>query len=135
MYLLDTDVISALRRSERHPALAEWLRIHSTEDIYISVTSIGEMELRIRSERRRDAVYAEHLTRWLAVILERYSNYILPVDSAIARRWGELAAALGNMNRDLLIAATALERNLTVVTRNVSDFEPAGVQVVNPFEA
>ena len=64
-----------------------------------------------------------------------FDGRILGIDLAVARRWGQLSAVVGNRNPDLLIAATALERDLTVVTRNVRHFEPAGVRIVNPFEA
>ena len=134
MYLVDTDVVSVLRRPERHPQVAGWFQNHLSADKFISVISLGEMERGIRIAERNDLTFAEHLSQWLAIVLETYSEGILDVDTAISRRWGQLSASLGNRNPDLLIAATALEHDLTVVTRNVRHFEPTGVRLVNPFD-
>ena len=134
MYLVDTDVVSVLRRPERHPQVAGWFQNHLSADKFISVISLGEMERGIRIAERNDSTFAEHLSQWLAIVLETYSEGILDVDTAISRRWGQLSASLGNRNPDLLIAATALEHDLIVVTRNVRHFEPTGVRLVNPFD-
>ncbi len=82
-----------------------------------------------------DANFAAALAAWLDRVLALYGDRILPFDLQIARRWGKLSAALGNDSADLMISATALEHGLTVVTRNVSDFEPSGVATFNPFES
>ena len=134
MYLVDTDVVSVLRRPERHPLVARWFQSHLSVAKFISVISLGEMERGIRMAERNDLTFAEHLSAWLTIVFEIYSGGILDVDTAISRRWGQLSAALGNRNPDLFIAATALEHGLTVVTRNVRHFEPTGVRIVNPFE-
>jgi predicted nucleic acid-binding protein len=81
----------------------------------------------------RNSGFAQDLAAWLEVTLRAYGERILPLTVGIARRWGQLAAQLGNKQLDLAIAATALEHGHTVVTRNESDFKPTGVTVLNPF--
>ncbi len=132
MYLIDTDILSMLRKRDRHPGLVQWMCNERTEDMYLSVMSIGEVKKGIVSKRRRDPGFALELTDWLQRVLDKYGERILPVDIPIARRWGELCAKIGNKNTDLLIAATALERDFTVVTGNVKDFKPTGAKVINP---
>ena len=133
MFLIDTDVLSALRRRERSPDVVRWVSARRTTDLYLSVVSIGEIERGIVRRQRRDPVFARVLAAWLDSVLVLYRERILAVDLSTARRWGRLSGALGHEGADLLIAATALERGLTVVTRNVRHFEPTGVPVLNPF--
>ena len=134
MYLLDTDVVSALRRPDRHPAPTSWLRDQRSSDVYLSVVTLGEVERGIAQQIHRNPDFARDLAQWLEQTLAWFADRILPVDVATARRWGRLSASIGNQGADLLIAATALEHGLTVVTRNVRHFEPTGARVVNPFE-
>ena len=133
MYLLDTDVISELRRRRRNRNVVAWISDVSAADLFLSVVTIGEIELGIARQRVRNPSFAKDLADWLEVTLRAYEERILPLTVGIARRWGRLAAQLGNKQLDLAIAATALEHGLTVVTRNVSDFEPTGVTVLDPF--
>ena len=133
MYLLDTDVISELRRRRRNRNVVAWISNVSAADLFVSVVTIGEIELGIARQRVRNPSFAKDLADWLEVTLRAYEERILPLTVGIARRWGRLAAQLGNKQLDLAIAATALEHGLTVVTRNVSDFEPTGVTVLDPF--
>ncbi len=133
MYLLDTDVLSALRRRERDPAVARWLEAQRTTDLYLSVVTVGEVERGIERQRRRDPAFAEALAAWLDRVLAWYGDRVLGVDLPTARRWGQLSGALGHEGADLLIAATALEHGLTVVTGNTRHFAPTGVAVLNPF--
>ena len=133
MYLIDTKVLSALRKKERDPNLVSWMVGRRTADLYLSVASIGEVERGIAQQEGRDPAFARALSLWLDSVLALYGSHILPVDVASARRWGRLSDALGHESADLLIAATALEHGLTVVTRNVRHFEPTGVSVVDPF--
>ena len=133
MFLLDTDVLSALRRRERNPETVRWVDAQRTADIHLSVVTIGEIERGITRQLQRDPFFANELTLWLDRVLSWYGDRIIPVDVATARRWGRLSATLGHNSVDLLIAATALEHGLTVVTRNVRHFEPTGVPVVNPL--
>ena len=134
MFLLDTDVLSALRRRERNPEIARWVGTQRTTDLYLSVVTVGEIERGIMRQQRRDTGFARELAIWLDRLLDWYGKRVLPVDTATARRWGRLSATLGQDSADLLIAATALEHGLTVVTRNVRHFEPTGVAVVGTFE-
>ena len=131
MFLIDTDVLAALRRRERHPAIVRWVEGQRTTDLHISVMTVREIERSITQQRHNPA-FARDLAAWLDRVLGWYGDRILAIDAATARRWGQLSAALGNDSADLLIAATALEHGLTVVTRNVRHFEPTGVSVLDP---
>ncbi len=133
MFLLDTDVLSALRRRERNPKTVAWVSAQRTADLYLSVVTVGEVERGITQQRRRDPAFAHELAIWLDRVLAWYGDRILLVDAATARRWGQLSATLGHDSADLLIAATALEHGLTVVTGNLQHFEPTGVPTLNPF--
>lgn len=135
MFLIDTDVLSALPKRRRHTNVEAWIGRQRGGDLFVSVISIGEIERGIALQRSKDPNFAVMLETWLDQILNIYGDRILPFDLASARRWGRLSAALGHHGADLQIAATALERGLTVVTRNVSDFEPTGVSVLDPFSA
>jgi predicted nucleic acid-binding protein len=135
MFLLDTDVLSELRRSRRDRNVVAWIGDVTAADLFLSVVTIGEIELGIARQQVLNPGFAKELADWLDVTLRVYGERILPLTVAIARRWGRLAAKLGNKRLDLAIAATALEHGLIVVTRNVSDFEPTGVPILNPFNA
>ncbi len=132
MFLVDTDVLSALRQRERSRPVVRWVASQRTGDLYLSVVSIGEIERGIKKQRRRNPGFADTLGAWLDDVMRLYGDRILPVDLPTARRWGRLSQALGRQDADLLIAASALERGLTVVTRNVRHFEPTGVSVLDP---
>jgi predicted nucleic acid-binding protein len=136
MFLLDTVVLSELRKPprQRDQNLVRWIGEVPSQDLFISVLTVGEIERGIERQRQVDPSFAENLATWLDVVLRTYQSRILPVDIAIARRWGRLSHRIGNKGLDLAIAATALEHGLTVATRNVSDFEPTGVSVFNPFD-
>ena len=133
MFLIDTDILSVLRRRDRHAGVVQWLEARRTVDLHLSVITIGEIERGISQQRQRNPAFAADLAGWLDRVLGWYGDRILAVELPVARRWGQLSAMLGHGGADLLIAATALEHGLTVVTRNVSDFEPTGVPVLNPF--
>ena len=135
MYLIDTVVLSELRKRQRDPGVVTWIAAQRTADLFLSVISIGEIERGIALERPRDPEFADALTGWLDAALALYGDRILPFDLRTARRWGQLSAALGNDSADLMIAATALEQGLTVVTRNVRHFTPTGVPTLDPFGA
>jgi hypothetical protein len=133
MYLLDTMVLSELRKWRRDPSLVGWLERVRATDLYLSVVTIGEVERGIARQQRRDPAFAERLAEWLDGVLRYYAARILAIDVNVARRWGRLADAHGHAGADLLIAATAIEHGLAVVTRNVRHFEGTGVPLVNPF--
>ena len=133
MYLLDTNVVSALRRPERNRSVSQWLLGQSPDDLYISVITVGEIEYGIARQRRTQPEFASRLEDWMESVRTSFSSRVLLFDEASARRWGNLHAELGYTNSDLLIAAIALEHGLIVVTRNIRHFEPTGVRVLNPF--
>jgi len=132
MYLIDTDVLAALRRPHRNPEIVAWVSAQRAADLYLSVVTVGEIERGIARERQRNPGFADQLGAWLDNLVRLYGDRILPVDSSVARRWGHLTGERGHGSPDLLIAATALEHGLTVVTRDVRHFEPAGVAVLDP---
>ena len=133
MFLIDTMVLSELRRRERDPGVVSWIASQRQEDCFLSVVSIGEIERGISKRRVADPAFARQLADWLDALLRLHGQRLLPVDLAIARRWGQLSAALGHQGADLLIAATAQEHGLTVVTRNLRHFSPTGVATLNPW--
>lgn len=119
MILLDTVVVSELRKRQPSPALVNWLAGVQDGDLFLSVVSIGEIERGIEKRRQAEPAFADALTRWLERLLHLYGDRVLPVTPAVARRWGVLSARLGHEGADLLIAATALTHGLKVATRNV----------------
>ncbi|MGO3932192.1 type II toxin-antitoxin system VapC family toxin [Rhodopseudomonas pseudopalustris] len=135
MFLIDTVTLSELRKRQRDPQVVAWFERQRTADLFLSVISIGEIERGIARQRTTDPDFARALAAWLDRVLTVYGERIVPFDLRAARRWGALSAALGNDSADLMIAATALEHGLTVVTRNVSDFAPTGAAVVDPFSS
>ncbi|VFN00850.1 MAG: hypothetical protein BECKG1743D_GA0114223_105481 [Candidatus Kentron sp. G] len=132
-FLLDTVILSELRKREPNPPVVRWLQEQEASNLFLSVVTIGEVERGISKQQRLNPAFAEKLSDWLQAILSHYRDRILPIDIPIARHWGVLSEHHGHAGADLLIAATALEHGLTVVTRNVRHFEPAGVPVRNPY--
>jgi toxin FitB len=137
MFLLDTVVLSELRKPlrQRNTNLVHWIERVSSQELFVSVVTVGEIERGIERQRQLDPSFAERLALWLDTVLRTYEGRILPVDISIARRWGRLSQRVGNKGLDLAVAATALEHGLTVATRNISDFEPTGVSVLDPFSS
>ena len=133
MYLLDTNVISAVRRPERAPQVAAWLRGKAEGDLFLSVVTLGEIERGIARQDRQDKVFARDLRRWLDRTVLLFDDRLLPFEAEDARIWGQLSARIGHGGADLMIAATALRYGAVVVTGNVDDFAPTGVRVENPF--
>ena len=134
MFLLDTVILSELRKRQRDPGLAAWVAAQRSGDLFVSVVTIGEIQRGIDLQRSKDPPFAAALADWLDRLLIGYAERILGFDLGMARRWGRLAADLGHDSADLMIAATALERGLTVVTRNVRHFQATGVPLLNPFQ-
>ncbi len=132
VFLIDTDVLSALRRRDRNLEIARWLAGQRTTDLYLSVVSVGEIERGIAGVKCRDPGFAERLEEWLDALLRIYGDRVLTVDLSVARRWGRLSDEIGHKGADLVIATTALEHGLTVVTRNTRHFAAAGLPVLDP---
>src|SRR5467141_5313059 len=137
-YLLDTNCISELVRLKPEPSVMAWMQAAEETLLYLSVLTLGEIRKGLASlpqGKRRT-----HLEAWLEVELQaRFSGRILPIDAAVADRWGFLAAEAKRKGKPLsiidgLLAATALHHNLTVVSRNASDFTNTQVPVLNPWE-
>lgn len=136
-YLLDTNVISELRKpaGRAAPTVRGWAQRQVTHDLLISVITVMEIEIGIARLERRDPAQGEVLRRWLERdLLAAFANRMLPVDLDVVREAARMHVPHHRPERDVLIAATALTRNLTVVTRNTADFEPLGVPLVNPWD-
>ncbi len=136
MFLLETNVISELRRPDRADRnVVAWANAVSAANFFMSVISILEIELGARLIERRDAAQGAILRTWIDTqILARFEGRILAIDTAVAQRCAQLHVPNPRAERDALIAATALVHGLTVVTRNVGDFEPTGVPLLNPWD-
>lgn len=133
MYLLDTTVVSELRRVRPNPAVVAWLESVTEADLHLCALSLGEIQAGIELTRKQDADKAAQLERWADQLATAYN--ILPMDAAIFRLWARLMhRKSATLYEDALIAACALAHKLTVVTRNVRDFAPFDVPVFNPFE-
>jgi len=135
MFLLDTNVISELRRPERADSnVVAWAGAISAGSFFLSVISILEIELGTLQIARKDAAQGAVLRAWIDdQILPRFEGRILAVDTAVAQRCARLHVPDPRAERDALIAATAMVHGLTVVTRDVADFEPTGVALLNPW--
>ncbi|HEX3042782.1 MAG TPA: type II toxin-antitoxin system VapC family toxin [Solirubrobacterales bacterium] len=135
-YLLDTNVISELRKGERADAnVRAWFGELGDEEIYLSVLTIGEIRRGVESVRRRDTDSAAALDGWLARLGEAHRDRILPVDRAIAEEWGRMNVPDPLPVVNGLLAATAKVAGLIFATRNVADVEGAGIDLVDPFSA
>lgn len=133
MYLLDTNVVSELRRQGRaNPAVLVWARSVPNSSLRLSVITAMELEIGIHLKRRSDPEQADRLSRWADRLLAAHP--VLPVDLAVARRAAALHVPNPRPERDTLIAATALVHGLTVVTRNLRDFEHSGAALFNPWD-
>ena len=135
MYLLDTDVLSELRKRKRNGGVVKWIGSVAEADLHLSAVTIAEIELGIERQKKLDPAFARDLAAWLEFTLRAFGDRILPLTVNIARRWGRLAAQIGNKELDLAIAATALEHGLTVVTGNAKHFQRTGASLLNPFHA
>ncbi len=139
MYVLDTNVLSELRKVRLGKADANvtaWTEGVDAADLFISAITIMELELGVLSIERKDAAQGAMLRAWLEQhVLPEFSGRTLPIDIAVAQRCARLHVPDKRGERDALIAATALVHGMAVVTRNVADFKPTGVTVVNPWES
>ena len=139
MFVLDTNVVSELRKVRLGKAdlsFAAWTQSVDAADLFVSAITIMELELGVLSIERKDATQGAMLRTWLEQhVLPEFSGRTLPVDTAVVQRCARLHVPDKRGERDALIAATALVHGMTVVTRNVADFKPTGVAIVNPWDA
>jgi len=132
MYLLDTNVVSELRRPKPHGAVLAWFEGLEDTTLHLSAVTIGEIQAGIEITREQDEVKASQIEAWLEMVASAYN--VLPMDARTFRAWARLMHGRSDtVVEDAMIAATAQVHGLTVVTRNVADFEPFDVPLLNPF--
>jgi len=136
MFLLDTNVVSELRRPDRaDPVVFSWAESLPIEQFFLSAITILELQRGALLAERKDKAFGQLLRSWIdQIVLPRFAGRILSVDQSVALRCAELHVPNTRPDRDALIAATALVHGLTVATRNVRDLEPVGVPVFNPWQ-
>ncbi len=133
MYLLDTNVVSELRKPRPHRTVVAWLDSVDDASIHLSAVTIGEIQAGIELTREQDAAKAAEIEAWLDLVSSCYN--VLVMDGLAFRRWARLMHRQSDtLYEDAMIAATAVVHGLIVVTRNVADFTPFGVPLLNPFE-
>jgi len=132
-YLLDTNVLSEIRKPNTDPNVDEWIRDVDSDRLYLSVLVLGEIRQGIERLRRRDAKRAAEFDAWLLELQRHYDDRIVHIDAETADIWGRLNSERTLPVVDGLLAATALRHSFTVVTRNVKDFVGTGASVLDPF--
>jgi len=134
MYLLDTNVVSELRKQRPHGAVVAWLQATADADLHMSAVTLGEIQAGIELTREQDPGKASEIEAWADLVAASYN--VLPMDAETFRAWARLMHRRSNTYyEDAMIAATAIVHDLTVVTRNVADFRQFDVRVLNPFGA
>ena len=134
MYLLDTNVVSELRRTKPHGAVVAWLRGVEDADLHLAAVSLGEIQAGMEITREQDPAKAAEIEAWLELVAGSWN--VLAADGRVFRAWARLMHGRDDrLIEDALIAATAQVHGLTVVTRNVRDFKPFAVTVLDPFAA
>ena len=132
-YLLDTNVVSELRKPRPHGAVLAWLQSLDDSQLYVSAVTVGEIQAGIELTREQDPAKASEIEAWLNQLAASYN--ILPMNAEVFRAWSRLMHRKSDtLYEDAMIAATALSHGLTVATRNVADFQALGMAVLNPFE-
>lgn len=132
MYLIDTNVVSELRRPRPHRAVLAWLDAVADADIHLSAVTLGELQAGVEITREQDAAKAEAIEAWLDEVAVAWN--VLPMDGRAFRVWARLMHRRSDtLIEDAMIAATAFVHDLVVVTRNVRDFDALGVAVLDPF--
>ena len=132
MYLIDTNVVSELRKPRPHPLVIAWLRGVSNRDLFLSAVTVGELQAGVEVTRRQDQSKAQEIEAWVDQVAGTWN--VLPMDAKAFRQWAKLLHGRPNkLIEDAMIAATAYILDLTVVTRNVRDFVSLGVRTLDPF--
>jgi predicted nucleic acid-binding protein len=134
-YLLDTNVVSELRKSSPNPHVEAWYDSVAGSQLFLSVLTLGEIRMGVERARSKDPAKAIALENWLTRLESAYGDHIVPVDTAIADAWARLSVPDPLPIIDGLLAATASARQWTLVTRNTRDVKRAGVRVLNPFQS
>lgn len=134
-YLLDTNVLSEVRRPRGDIGVKRWISSVPTEDLYLSVLTLGEVRRGIGLLSRRDPAQADVYEAWLVTVLRDYADRVLPVDAEAAEEWGRMNVPDPIPVVDGIMAATAKVRNMTFVTRNTADAARTGVRLLNPFDS
>ena len=133
MYLLDTNIVSELRKVRPHGAVVAWLESTADADLHLSAVTLGEIQAGIELTREQDAAKAAEIETWADLVAVSYN--VLPMDSVTFREWARLMHRKSDaFYEDAMIAATAIVHGLTIVTRNVTDFTRYNVSLLNPFE-
>ena len=133
MYLLDTNVVSELRKPKPHGGVLAWFQGLEDTQLHLSAVTLGEIQAGIEITREQNAAKAEEIEVWLERVAAAYN--VLPMDAAAFRTWARFMHRRSDtLYEDAMIAATAKVHGLTVVTRNVADFKPFGVPLLNPFK-
>jgi len=133
-YLLDTNVVSEIRKRHPDPHVMAWWDTVTSAEVFISALTIGEIRLGIERLRRKDSAQAGLLEQWLHGLRASYQDHIINIDAGIAEEWGHLNVPDPLPIIDGLLAATARARGLILVTRNVADLARRDVRVLNPFD-
>lgn len=133
MLILDTNVLSALRRPDRHPRVAQWLHQQRDDQLFLSVVTLGEIERVLARQETINPEIGRDLRDWIGRTVTLFSDRILPIGAVEAQIWGRLSVRIGHAGVDLLIAATALAQQGTVVTGNLAGFQPTGCKIIDPF--
>ena len=133
-YLLDTNIVSDLRKPKPHGAVLAWLQSLDDSQLYVSAVTLGEIQAGIELTREQDPAKASEIEAWLNQLAASYN--ILPMNAEAFRAWAKLMHRKSDtLYEDAMIAATAMSHGLAVATRNVADFQALGMAVLNPFEA
>ena len=133
MFLLDTNIVSELRKSKPHGGVVAWISAQDASTLYLSAMTIAELQRGVEMTREQDADKADQIEAWLEQLM--FTGQVLAMDSAVCREWAKLMHRRSEtLVEDAFIAATASVHRLVVVTRNVRDFKTLGVNTLNPFD-
>ena len=134
LYLLDTNIVSELKKPRPHGAVIAWLKNQEEEQLFLSAVTLGELQAGVEKTRRQDSAKAAAIEAWVDQLASSFQ--ILPMDSLCFREWGRIMDRKpDHLLEDAMIAATARVHRLTVATRNESDFKQLDVRILNPFKA